>query len=105
MKEITFYITDSEIKTIGDMPAEFRQLGNFNKKRASNVVPTRPWARRLFFWLRSNLGMRIGCALSRRLPGPWMATIIETGEHCVFNTRKRAIQWEIQKLSDLMDNR
>lgn len=101
MKQITFFVSDSEIAAIGDIPDDLG-LGVCTKRRASNVIPTRPWARRLFFWLRSTLGMRLGGALSRRLPGPWMATILETGHHCVFNSRARAIQWEIKQLEELL---
>lgn len=102
MKTITLYVTESEVSTVGEMPPVIIGLGQPTKERASHVVPLRPHTRAIFYWLRNHLGS-LGTRLSRHLPGPWKATIIETGEIFISHSRQRCIQWEVNELQRLME--
>lgn len=101
MQPITLIVTDEGIKTIGDLPRPLRRIGIVRKFRESRVEPVRPGMRRLFHALRRYLGP-VGTWLSRRLPGPWQATILSTGREFMALRRSQCIQWEIEELKRMM---
>lgn len=103
MKSTTLYIRESDIVSVGDMPQALKELGTTSMFRASHVVPVNPIVRAIFNWLRANLEERIGRWLSHQLPGPWEATILETGHTYTARSRARCVQWEVEELHRLME--
>lgn len=98
----TLFIGEDEIKTVGKMPSIY--AGPCSKVRASIVVPVKPRSRRTFYRLRFLLGNTLGGWLSRRLPGPWKAVILSSGEKFQAQTRAECIRWEVERLEQMMSN-
>lgn len=105
MKAVVIYVSEGdELTSIGEMPAPLLELGPSKKERASTIVPVDPRTAKVFHFLRRTLGEKVGGWLSRRLPGPWQATILQTGDLYISPSRARCVQWEILELQRLIEN-
>jgi len=103
MKAAIVYIRDGELTSIGEMPSPLLELGPSKKERASTIVPVNPRTAKIFHFLRRSLGEKVGGWLSRRLPGPWQATILRTGDLYFSYSRARCVAWEILELQKQLE--
>jgi hypothetical protein len=99
MKTITI-LPSGEIEFLGDICPIDLPLGKTVRRRVSTIQPLCLWKRLAFLFLRRVCGEqgRVA-AFTRKWSGPWTARILATGQTHTFNTRARAIAWEIEVLN------
>ncbi len=90
---------DGSIEWIGDKCPLDLPLGKIRRRRVSTIRPAHNGKRMVFQILRTVFGEqgRVA-AFTRRWNGPWIATILSTGETAVFENRQAAIDWELEIL-------
>ena len=94
MKTITI-LPSGEVQFLGECPVDL-PLMNAVRRRVSTICPVRVDKRLAFRALRTVFGDegRVA-AFTRKWKGTWRATILATGQTQTFNTRARAVAWEI----------
>ena len=98
MKTITI-LCNGDVSFLGECPVDLPLL-NPVRRRVSKIEPKTFWKKKAFQVLRLVAGDtgRVA-AFTRTWSGKWTARILATGQTKTFNTRARAIAWEIEVLN------
>lgn len=89
--------TDGSITFLGELPADLDlPLGNPIRRRVSVIQPVSPLKKVTFLFLRLVAGdTGRAAAFTRKWKGPWLCTILATGQSAVFERRDQAVAWEV----------
>lgn len=95
--EETVYVDPDGVYAVGKLPEPLKGLGPIQQKRVSSIEPVDQATNALFHWMRKTFG-KSGVVISRKLPGPWIARIFETGQEFVAPTRAQCVHWELNEV-------